>query len=241
MRTLAIGDIHGNYKGLLQCLERSGFDKSKDRLITLGDIVDGLPDVKDCVEELLTVLNRVDVVGNHDQWFLEWLAGKPHPDNWSQGGRATRNSYSRDPYSEPSRLSIPDSHTRFFQNQKLYHEENKRLFVHAGLPKGYSTAEQVEWECPHELYWTRRMADVTCTAASYESTAENNPYSYSEIWIGHTSLKNKKPLIWETWVGTTVIMLDTGGGWPDGKITIMDIDTKEYWQSDTNLYSKIYR
>ena len=27
-----------------------------------------------------------------------------------------------------------------------------------------------------------------------------------------------------------VYCLDTGGGW-DGKLTIMDIDTEEYWQS----------
>jgi len=26
MRTLAIGDIHGNYKALMQCFERSKFD-----------------------------------------------------------------------------------------------------------------------------------------------------------------------------------------------------------------------
>jgi hypothetical protein len=28
-RTLVIGDIHGNYKGLLQCLERCQFDNEK--------------------------------------------------------------------------------------------------------------------------------------------------------------------------------------------------------------------
>jgi len=40
-RTLVIGDIHGAYKALVQCLERSGFDKEKDTLITIGDVCDG--------------------------------------------------------------------------------------------------------------------------------------------------------------------------------------------------------
>ena len=40
-RTLVIGDVHGNHRGLLQCLERSGFDKENDTLISLGDVADG--------------------------------------------------------------------------------------------------------------------------------------------------------------------------------------------------------
>jgi hypothetical protein len=35
-----MGDIHGAYKALKQCLKRSGFDFHKDMLIQLGDIVD---------------------------------------------------------------------------------------------------------------------------------------------------------------------------------------------------------
>ena len=40
-RILCIGDIHGNYKGLMQCLQRSNFDYQNDTLISLGDVVDG--------------------------------------------------------------------------------------------------------------------------------------------------------------------------------------------------------
>ena len=41
MRTLCVGDIHGNFKALVQVLKRSKFDFKKDRLISLGDIYDG--------------------------------------------------------------------------------------------------------------------------------------------------------------------------------------------------------
>lgn len=235
-RTLAIGDIHGNLLALNQVLERCNFDYQKDRLITLGDIVDGGPDSKGCVEKLLTILNRVDLLGNHDEWFLQWLTKGTHPANWGQGGQKTKSSYfPGDNVFNIYPGGVPEKHKMFFQDQQLYFEEDNKLFCHAGLPKGFFTAESVEWNCPEELYWTRNMADITRTAAAFKSTAPKK-YSYSEIWIGHTQVSDQ-PLIHEVWEGTKVIMLDTGAGW-NGKLTIMDVDTKEYWQSDAKLYPK---
>jgi serine/threonine protein phosphatase 1 len=51
-RTLVIGDIHGNYKGLLQCLERCQFDNENDTLISVGDVVDGHSQSFEVVEKL---------------------------------------------------------------------------------------------------------------------------------------------------------------------------------------------
>jgi serine/threonine protein phosphatase 1 len=48
-----MGDIHGAYRALVQCLERSGFDRSADMLIQLGDVADVFEEVYDCVEELM--------------------------------------------------------------------------------------------------------------------------------------------------------------------------------------------
>jgi serine/threonine protein phosphatase 1 len=55
MKTFVIGDIHGNYRALLQCLERSGFNKEIDTLIQLGDVADGWSETAECVEELLRI------------------------------------------------------------------------------------------------------------------------------------------------------------------------------------------
>jgi len=52
---------------------------------------------------------------------------------------------------------------------------------------------------------------------------------FSEIFIGHTSVTNMgtdKPMN-----SGGVYNIDTGAGW-SGKLTIMNVDTKEYWQSD---------
>lgn len=41
MRKFVVGDLHGNYLGLMQCLEKVKFNKEEDLLISLGDICDG--------------------------------------------------------------------------------------------------------------------------------------------------------------------------------------------------------
>ena len=43
-RTFVIGDIHGSYTALMQCLALSDFDYQHDELIALGDVCDGWPE-----------------------------------------------------------------------------------------------------------------------------------------------------------------------------------------------------
>jgi serine/threonine protein phosphatase 1 len=73
MKKFVIGDIHGGYKSLLQCLERSDFNYEEDQLIVLGDVVDGWPETPQCIEELLKVKNLIYIMGNHDAWADQWL------------------------------------------------------------------------------------------------------------------------------------------------------------------------
>jgi len=72
MRTFVIGDIHGEYKSLLECLELSKFNKNADRLICLGDVCDRGGQVKECIDELLTIPQCIYILGNHDAWAMEW-------------------------------------------------------------------------------------------------------------------------------------------------------------------------
>ena len=94
MKTFVIGDIHGTHKALVQCLKRSGFDRARDRLIVLGDVCDGYPDVKQCFDELLKVKNLDLILGNHDFWAREWATRGIKEDVWlTQGGDNTVASY----------------------------------------------------------------------------------------------------------------------------------------------------
>ena len=41
MSTFVCGDLHGNFKALVELLSKASFDPAVDTLITLGDYIDG--------------------------------------------------------------------------------------------------------------------------------------------------------------------------------------------------------
>ena len=245
-RVLVIGDIHGNYHGLVQVLKRSSFDYEKDTLITLGDIVDGMPDSFKCVDELLKIKNRIDIRGNHDDTFYQWLLGKGHSFHWAQGGLLTAKSYAEghgiDLHSEvfyetdgfgrsQPRYNINlrpeviiEEHFNFFHKQnKFYLDQENRAFVHAG----YLSEKGLGHDIAYTYMWTRRLWENHAMIPSQETPKLLRPHE--TIFIGHTQTLNWNTM--EPMFKHNVINLDTGAGW-NGKLTIMDIDTKEYWQSD---------
>ncbi|MEP0480335.1 MAG: metallophosphoesterase, partial [Nonlabens sp.] len=57
MRTIAIGDIHGGYKALLQLIERIGL-KDDDQLIFLGDYVDGWSESFEVIDFLISLSRK---------------------------------------------------------------------------------------------------------------------------------------------------------------------------------------
>lgn len=246
MKTFTIGDIHGNLKALKQCLERSGFDKENDRLIQLGDIADGWHEVYDCIEELKTIKTLILIKGNHDDWFIQWLQTGNHPDGWRQGGEGTLKSYvNKLGYSADQKLSgwttamtpfdIPESHKDFWYKQIPYfRDEDNNIFIHGGFSRHFMLDEQL----PYTFWWDRDLFyaalstgkdDPKSRALKFKDTTINN------VFIGHTATtywKTNKPIF-----ADRVINIDTGAGWKD-KLTIMNVDTKKYWQSD--MAEKLY-
>jgi serine/threonine protein phosphatase 1 len=90
VKTFAIGDIHGACRAMMQCFERARFDYKKDRLIVMGDVCDGYPQVKQCIDELLKIKHCDLIIGNHDMWALDWALKGDMPEIWtSQGGDRT--------------------------------------------------------------------------------------------------------------------------------------------------------
>ena len=48
-RDFVVGDIHGHYDLLKTELKTVGFDKQKDRLFSVGDIIDRGPKSEECL------------------------------------------------------------------------------------------------------------------------------------------------------------------------------------------------
>lgn len=64
-RDLAVGDIHGHFTMLQEALDRARFDPTRDRLFSVGDLVDRGPES----EQLLRWLNKPwfhAIQGNHE-------------------------------------------------------------------------------------------------------------------------------------------------------------------------------
>lgn len=214
-KNFVIGDIHGAYKALLQCFERSSFNYDEDLLICLGDVCDGWPEVSDCIEELLKIKNLVYILGNHDRWTLEWFICGNLPEIWySQGGRATIQSY---------KGNVPDSHKMFLKSAKLYYQLNNKLFVHGG----YDTEKELNQQDRNTFLWDRELVKQ---ALKSQAEGKKKITAFEEVFVGHTPTLNFgsiKPIF-----ACDVILLDTGSGWPGGVLTIMNCDTKETFQSD---------
>ena len=220
MRTLVLGDVHGAHRALVQVLERCCFDGKYDRIIFLGDVADGWPDTSACIEELLRIPNLVHLLGNHDEWFAEWATGGHPGEIWtSQGGTASMQSY------KFSRMTVPGAHLDYLKRAKLWHQEGGRMFVHGGWPwldfhhpKDCATSEEIVWD---RCLWR---------AALDRNPNDGYPLTkFEEVYVGHTP--STRAGFTEPVQQCEVWNVDQGAGW-EGRLSIMDVDSKQFWQSD---------
>jgi serine/threonine protein phosphatase 1 len=228
MRTLVIGDIHGGLRALEQVVAKVVLTK-KDTLIFLGDYVDGWsesPQVLDYLIQLKSVCTCVFLRGNHDELLLHWLQNNHDNPSWyDHGGESTVLAYER--ISEEGK----NKHIAFLQTLENYHlDHQNRLFVHAG----FTNMNGIHHEhFPRMLYWERTLWE-TALALDKDMEVTDLRYPkrltlYKEIYIGHTPVSR---------IGATtpvqmanVWNMDTGAAFK-GPLTILDVDTKEFWQSE---------
>lgn len=230
-RKLVIGDIHGGLKAIHQVFERAHVTQN-DTLIFLGDYVDGWsesPAVLDFLIELGQKQNCIFIKGNHDDLVLKWLTtNKEGFDEkmWFQhGGEATSLSY------ELVDIATKEKHITFLQSLKIYYlDDENRLFIHAG----FTNVRGVDFEFFKPLfYWDRTLWEMVLaldtTLPKEHITYPNRLKLYNEIYIGHTPVTKinetipiNKACVWN---------VDTGAAFK-GKLTIMDVETKAFWQSD---------
>lgn len=83
-----VGDIHGNYDRLIAFLHNIGFDTGKDRLFSVGDLVDRGPSSLETVSLLERPWFYV-VRGNHEQLVIDVNSNSYYADDilFSNGGR----------------------------------------------------------------------------------------------------------------------------------------------------------
>ena len=228
MRTLVIGDIHGGLHALHQIMERAKIT-TKDTLIFLGDYVDGWsqsPQVIDFLIELDKTNKCIFIRGNHDELLRTWLYESKDNLLWyKHGGEATVLAYAN------VSVATKQKHIQFlYALEDYYLDEENRLFIHAG----FTNMNGINFEYfPKLFYWDRTLWE---TALALDKTMKISDVMYpkrltlyKEIYIGHTPVSRigettpvHRACVWN---------IDTGAAFK-GPLTIMDIDTKEFWQSE---------
>lgn len=232
MRTLVIGDIHGGLRALDQLIERAKVGPA-DTLIFLGDYVDGWSESAQVISKLIDLAQTntcVFIKGNHDVWCEDWLRdGRANPVWVYHGGKETLESYAN--FSDLDKKR----HLQFFQAMPLFHLDNEqRLFIHAGFTSMHGVNREIH---PQTFYYDRTLWEMALTLdkriAKDSDMFPKRLKHYKEIYIGHTpTLYYHK---YEPMNAANVWNIDTGAAFT-GKLSAMDIDTKELFQSDTLMH-----
>jgi serine/threonine protein phosphatase 1 len=226
-RTLVIGDIHGGLKAVHELFNVANVTAA-DKLIFLGDYVDGWSESAGVVEFMIALSKTNECIfikGNHDAWCESWLRTGEADKTWLfHGGQETVNSYAS--LSPEQKLQ----HLNFLEVMPYFSiDEQNRLFIHAGFtsmhgPQNEFHNSNFSWD--RTLWETALAMDKGIKKGS--SLFPKRLALFTEIYIGHTPTLYYDETI--PMQGSNVWNIDTGAAFM-GKLSMIDIDTKQFWQS----------
>lgn len=227
--TYIIGDIHGAFRALEQVISQAPL-QAADTLIFLGDYVDGWSQSAEVIDYLITLRQTYSCIfirGNHDTWCESWLQGGKADATWLfHGGQSTVTSYSNLPD------AIKKEHLEFFNRmQDYYVDANNDLFIHAGYTSMHGPAKEVH---ASDYSWDRTLWETALSADPALTTQDlffpKRLSLFRNIYIGHTPTTHYN--VFTPMQALNVWNIDTGAAF-HGKLTMMQVSTKQYWQSET--------
>ena len=169
-RDLIVGDVHGHFTKLQEALDAVGFDQARDRLFSVGDLVDRGPEC-DQVMDWLAKPWFFPVTGNHEDMAIRWPDGSMDTGNYVANGGAWN-------------ISNPEA---------LQREISESL---AALPLGIELKTEaglvgiVHAECPFDDWALFRdtLADATKSRSHLDRVQATAQWSRTRIDYGDRSL-----------------------------------------------------
>jgi serine/threonine protein phosphatase 1 len=193
-----VGDIHGCFSKLQQCLNELWFNPDKDRLFSVGDLVDRGPESELSLDWIAKPWFH-SIRGNHEQMAIDASKGMYDPGTYAMNGGNWFLALT-----QPERLLFADA----FSTLPLWIEVQTDLgnigLVHGDVPTDWnniSTANE------NELLWGRMKI-----SNKIDTPVKNILHVYS----GHTPLNEIVTLGNHSFI-------DTGACFKKGKFTIIKI------------------
>lgn len=200
----AIGDIHGNFTGLMEKLASIGFNFNHDRLFSVGDLVDRGLNSEKCLN-LLKENWFFSVRGNHEQLMIESVKRRDGSATscWMTNGGSWATFLEEDEIFELAELA--DSMPWWME-----------VDTSAGLVGIIHAESKQDWlenqDIDEDLFlWARNKIKTG------NIDAVDNIY---RVIVGHTPIDEPKKL-------GNVIYIDTAGWHPKGKFTVINLLTME--------------
>ena len=250
-RRLIFGDLHGSYKALMEVLEKADFNPSEDTLYSVGDIADGYPGLYECLTFLKDLPSFHPVLGNHDVWLQNWLAADDAPYIWlRQGGLRSVESCRRNILTGTEKQGLAEwirtwPYAIVLDDAVIMHGGPGFILGDEDIERLAKSERSLVEPAPDGVNIPDRDADIVLWDREYfraseydEKTKERKPIGHwtegKWLFTGHTEFGKTKPFISHL---HRFVNLDTMAG-SYGCLTLMDMDTFEYWQSEYS--SKLY-
>jgi bis(5'-nucleosyl)-tetraphosphatase (symmetrical) len=121
MATYAIGDLQGCFEPLERLVAQVGFDRARDRLWFVGDLVNRGPHSLECLRFVKSLGDAaIAVLGNHDLHLICVAEG-------------VQDQRKRDTLDEVLAAPDRDELVAWLRTRPLFHAEGGHAMVHAGL------------------------------------------------------------------------------------------------------------
>lgn len=174
-RTLVVSDIHGYANCLRELLAFACYTPGIDQLLLLGDYVNKGPDSEGALRLTRSLVENgaIALMGNNEDKLLRRQSADPQSLPWLHGELL-----------------------RFTRKLPLWHEDERYIYVHAGLRPGIPLCRQH----PADLLGIR--------SAFYEAP----PLTAKTIVFGHTATHVLGATPGRVWAAPSKLGIDTGAG-----------------------------
>ncbi|MNJ31429.1 Serine/threonine-protein phosphatase 1 [compost metagenome] len=217
-RDFVVGDIHGHFDLLLQLLKKVNFNTRKDRIFSVGDLVDRGPHSK-IVTDWLNKSWFHAVRGNHEQMIIDCAGGNGDIPRHTRNGGAWF-------YNIP-RLAQVNIFKALCRLPLVIEVE-----LSSGGKIGIVHAEPPLWKNTHTWLDAKQIAALKSDDKNYElalyhalysrTKIDNNDCTFisgiDNIYVGHSTVPRVTNL-------GNVVYIDTGCSFGDGALSLIDINS----------------